>query len=199
VRARSDFSVQAWAPESISDVHGSSATVAMTMTLVSEISRANVRGFAQSVQNAIVVALNEDRQDNQGKTCYDSQVSVDTVYSNGVQIWSRPESLKYGNRRLLQQNRNAQRLRVDITFAAVDYKNAMTLPMMMRIFEKQLSRPASPLIHQPIFFGSVIHNVHTIETSDYKPPSSVRRTTELAPSSSFRAVPVLFLLLALLL
>merc|ERR1719333_745549 len=56
-----------------------------------------------------------------------------------------------------------QKLKVEFTFSAMNIKNAMPLAVMLEVFNRQLRSPFSPMMTQPMFYGSVIHAVYDSE------------------------------------
>jgi hypothetical protein len=189
MRASASFPVRAFAPQSMPKGLGASASMSLEITLSSTVDRSNVLSFSQAVHTAIVHSLNSD---GSSYNCYDNQVAIDQILSDGVSIWSRPQQGHIASRRLLNV---AQRLNVEFTFANSDENNAMPLSDMIAIFDKQLRSPSSPLLNQPLFAGAVVHEVKEISDSDYTVPTET--TTKLA-SSAYVAVPsLLALLLAL--
>jgi len=68
----------------------------------------------------------------------------------------------------------------------------MPLFELIELFEQQLKLPASPLMSQPVFRTSVIHDLEEIETSDYEPSLSpghdVEHSSKMA-SSAMIATP----------
>jgi len=190
LRSRTDFNLGAWKPASMPDGLGKSASMSLELTLNSplDIGRANVKLFAQSMHSAIVTSLNEAAVEFK---VYDTQVSIDAVYSDGIPIWTRPIQGKMASRRLMD---SPQRIRVEFTFANVETANAMPLHTMTEDFNRQLKSPSSSLMLQPVFFGSIVHRVYEITTSSYEPdyyPSDLIDGT----SSTTRAVPIIAILL----
>lgn len=128
--------------------------MSMEITLQGAISRSNVRGFVKSFEDAVVAGL---AQESSQYRVYEKQVATESVWSKGIQIWDRPSQNKMNQRRLLQ---TSQRLKVVFTFSSIDIKNAMPLETMLEVFNRQLRSPFSPMMTQPIFYGSVIHAVY---------------------------------------
>merc|ERR1719321_2512028 len=181
MRSSASFGTVAWRPASMPKGLGSSASMALEITLSSSVDRTNALSFSQAIHSAIVQSLNSD---GNAHTAYDSQVSVDQIFSNGASIWTRPQQGQIASRRLLNV---AQKLRIEFTFAKSDEANSMSLGDMLAIFDKQLRSPASPLLTQPVLSGAVVHKVEEVSTSDYQAPTQ----TQLA-SSSMVALPSLF-------
>jgi hypothetical protein len=173
MRASTSFGAVAWRPASMPRGLGSSASMALEITLSSNVDRTNALSFSQAVHAAIVQSLNNGATE----TVYDSQVSVDQIFSNGVSIWTRPMQGQMSSRRLLNA---AQRLRIEFTFARSDAANAMALADMLTEFDRQLRSPSSTLLNQPLLAGAVVHRVEEITTSDYVPQT---RSTQLASSA----------------
>merc|ERR1719191_1490096 len=98
---------------------GSSASMALEITLSSSVDRTNALSFSQAIHSAIVQSLNSD---GSSYTAYDSQVSIDQLFANGKSIWTRPMQGQIASRRLLNV---AQKLRIEFTFAKSDQPNAM--------------------------------------------------------------------------
>merc|ERR1719204_2395796 len=140
--------------------------MSMDITMQSDISRRNVRGFVQGFEDAVVHAL--QRESGQYRV-YESQVAVDAVWAKNTEIWSRPSSghINEDHRRL--QTPTNQKLRVDFTYSCLEsMHNSMPLSEMLRLFNRQLRSPVSPLMRQPLFYGSVVHIVReNAEGSNY--------------------------------
>lgn len=187
--------VRSWAPKSKlpSGLKGV-ASMAMTMSIQNgHVSRGNAQQFAQSWHNAVVTGLNRNLK---GKFIYSEQVSVDALWSGDNKIWMRSahQGFDDNRRRILG---GAQKLKIEFTFADVLYKNSMPLFELIELFEQQLKLPASPLMSQPVFRTSVIHDLKSIETSDYvpalNPEHDVEQSAKLA-SSAMIATPFVALL-----
>merc|ERR1719487_940037 len=184
MRSSASFGTVAWRPVSMPKGLGSTASMALEITLSSSVDRTNALSFSQAIHSAIVQSLNSE---GSAATVYDSQISVDQIFSNGNSIWTRPMQGQIASRRLLNV---AQRLRIEFTFAKSTEPNAMSLGDMLATFDRQLRSPASPLMNQPVLLGAVVHTVEETSTSDYEAPSQ----TQLA-SSSAMVLPSLFAVL----
>lgn len=201
LRSRTQFDLQAWAP-SLSASNGEVSSMSMELTLQqTAISRKNVRGFVQSFEDAIITAIKYEAQ----QKVYDGQVVVEAVYSKDTQIWSRPTSGQFNvNRKLLAAAVN-QRLRVEFTVVNAPHSGSISVNSVLEIFDKQLRSPSSPLMQQPIFYGSVVHKCITIEASSYRmtsaghadsvPDSEIESVYGDIESSAARALPILAALL----
>merc|ERR550532_1092054 len=174
MRSATSFGTVAWRPSSLPRGLAGSASMALEITLSSTVHRSNALSFSQAVHSAIVQSLNAEAT----SVVYDTQVSVDQIFSNGVSIWTRPRQGQMASRRLLNV---AQRLRIEFTFARSDSANAMALSDMLTEFDLQLRQPSSTLLNQPLLAGAVVHRVEEITTSDYLPQNT--RTTQLASSA----------------
>merc|ERR1719487_3172528 len=179
MRSSASFGTVAWRPLSMPRGLSASASMALEITLSSSVDRTNALSFSQAVHTAIVQSLNSEAT----SAVFDSQVSVDQIFSDGVSIWTRPQQGQMASRRLLNV---AQRLRIEFTFANSGAANAMPLPEMLTMFDRQLRSPSSPFLNQPLVTGAVVHSVEEIQTSDYVAPTA----TQLA-SSAMIAVPSL--------
>merc|ERR1711937_89048 len=170
--------------------------MSMEISLQGAVSRKNVRGFVQSFEDAVVAGLN---QESANFRVFEKQVATEAVWSKGVQIWGRPsEGVINQRRRLLQTN---QRLKIDFTFSAINNKKAMPLDMMLEVFNRQLRSPFSPMMTQPIFYGSVIHSVYESDMkSNYiaeLPSANSKKVTDiLKEESSTACSTLLFAVLA---
>merc|ERR1712203_97643 len=144
-RTRANFGVRSFRPQNMPRGLSQTASMALEMTLESKIVRSNAKMFARSLEDAIRTAL--DESDNY--KVYNSQVAITKILSNGIPIWSRTS---VGNmKRRLQ---SAQYITAEITFANLNEPNAMPLVRMLEVFSQQLRAPSSPLMHQPVFYGS---------------------------------------------
>jgi len=189
-----NFGVRAFEPKSFPNGLGKSASFAMVMTMDSKINRKNVLMFTHSLKQAIVTALNEDSI----QTVYSNQVSVDKVISNGVSIWEKTDTSSWDARRL--EVSSVQRIETHISFGKVNRANSMSLSKMIEVFEKQIKSPSSPLMHQPVFYGAIVHDVHDLPNArPYEPIEEVKVLNGME-SSAFAVVPfALFALLSALL
>merc|ERR1719510_199584 len=160
------------------------------------VSRANALQFAQSVHTAIVSGLNRDPST---KLIYDEQVSIDAIHSGNSKIWSRPQHQAFGQDRRRIVAGRAQTLKIEFTFVDVPYKNSMEVYDMMKVFEKQLKSPASPLLSQPIFRTSVIHELEKIDDSNYKPTLNRELASDNRLVSGASALSAVFGLVSVLL
>jgi len=193
LQSRADFKMSAWAPRSIPNGLGEKASMAMEITITSQIRRTDAKLFSLSVHEAIVTSLNED---STSYKVYDNQVSIDAIYSDGVAIWTRPVQGQMASRRLL---RTPQSIRIEFTFANIEAENAMPLSQMTQVFDRQLRSPTSSLMTQPVFFESVIGRVEEITTSNYQPnPNKNYYSSELKSSASRSVAPLVVLLLVAL-
>jgi len=196
LRSRASFQLNAWQPGfTITD--GEVASMSMDLTIQqSAVSRRNVRGFVQSFEDAIITALKYEAVDR----VYDAQVAVDAVWSKDTMIWSRPTAGEFNTRKLLQAAAN-QKLRVEFSVVSAPMSDAISVQRMLTIFDKQLRSPSSPLMQQPIFYGSVVHECRSIEASSYRmsagPSGSapISETDLAEESSAVRSLPVLAALL----
>merc|ERR1719204_458008 len=152
MRSRTSFQLNAWQP-SFTVTDGEVATMSMDLTIQqSAVSRRNVRGFVQSFEDAIITALKYEAVDH----VYEGQFVVDAVWSKDTMIWSRPTAGEFNIRKLLQAATN-QKLRVEFTIVSAPMADSISVSKMLTIFDKHLRSPSSPLMQQPIFYGSVVH------------------------------------------
>jgi len=186
-RTRAKFMINAFEPKSLPAGLSQTASLALVMTLEKgSITRTNAHLFAHSMKEAIRMALNE--HDNY--QVYDSQVSVDRVKSNGVPIWQRTTKGAMHDVAFRRLESGAQTLITEITFANVHQVNAMPLKNMIEAFERQIKSPSSPLMHQPVFYGAIVHSVEEIKTSTYSPPVGEKEIS--LESSAFALIPCAF-------
>merc|ERR1712217_1003063 len=185
-----EFKMKSWEP-TFGDVKGNTATMALEMSFVnSEVSRKNVKGFAQGFEAAMMASL---RMEATGRL-FDGQIVVEAVYSKGAKIYSRPTSRNMAvNRRKLLASE--QDLRIEFTMTKAPVKGAMSAEDMAKILDQQLRRPTSPLMAQPLFYGSVLHSCEKIETSDYRMTEVEDNTLAMydlakEESSASRALPL---------
>jgi len=190
MRASTEFSMRSWAPESMPIGLGKTASMALELTLNSQIDRSNSMMFAHSVHSAIVTSLN---QADSANTAFEEQVVIDAIFSDGIPLWTKPYAGQVSSRRLLA---GRKKLRVEFTFGYVKKPNSMPVNEMIRIFDSQIRSPASPLMNQPVFFGSVLHSVQDIGKSDSFDDLLHSETLE---SASTQCVPLvaLFAVIAL--
>lgn len=163
VRSRAEFNLKPWTPK-FGSSKGDVVTMAMEMSFMqSSVTRKNVRGFIQGFEDSIITALKAEAHGR----IYEQQIVVEAVYSKGTKIWSRPTSgsVSVDRRKLLSSE---QLLRVDFTMTNAPVKGAMTVEEMVKILDKQLRSPSSPLMVQPMFYGSVFHRCVKIAPSDYR-------------------------------
>jgi len=200
MRSRTSFQLNAWQP-SITVTDGEVASMSMDLTIQqSAVSRRNVRGFVQSFEDAILTALKYEAVDH----VYDGQVAVDAVWSKETMIWSRPTAGEFNMRKLLQDGGANQKLRVEFTIVSAPMADSVSVSQMLTIFDKQLRSLSSPLMQQPIFAGSVVHECRSIEASSYRMPRNQGTVsvgeTEVVDfgdeSSAVRSLPAALLALA---
>merc|ERR1719333_2074018 len=186
ISARTSFGLKAFEPRSMPSALGGTATMSMEITLQGAVSRRNVAGFVESFKDAVVSGMSLESSKYR---VYESQVAVEAVWSKGVQIWGRPSADKLSQRRrLLQSN---QKLKVDFIFSEMKNKNSMPLAIMLEVFDRQLRSPFSPMMTQPMFYGSVIHAVYDSEyDSTYMASSESAQVADIfAEEKSGSAVP----------
>jgi len=198
--AKTTVGIGAWKPGKLPLGLKDKASMSMSMSLYkSEVNRKTARQFAEAIKSAIINGFLNDPELKKNKV-YDEQVSIDALWTDGVNIWKRPNVQGFVRR--LASAGKSQKIQVDFTFAQSSQRNALDLHKMMAIFEKQLVQPSSPLMTQEIFFGSVIHELHETAPSDYEirsPVSDARLVSDLEEekSASALAVPCLALLAGL--
>merc|ERR1712048_515812 len=185
-----EFKMKSWEP-TFGDIKGDTVTMALDISFMnSKVSRSNVKGFAQGFEAAMTASL---RMEATGRL-YEGQVVVEAVYSKGAKIYSRPTAgnLAVNRRRLLASE---QDLRIEFTLTKAPVKGAMNAEDMATILDQQLRRPTSPLMAQPLFYGSVLHSCEKIETSDYRMTKVEEHTRNMydlvkEESSASRALPL---------
>merc|ERR1712012_1530535 len=163
LRAARNFDLRAFQPRSMPNALGGTATISMEMTLQGAISQKSVHSLVQTFEESVANAL---AMESSQYHLYDGQVAVEVVWSNDMKLWERPSAGVVHTRRLLQ---SSQRIKIDFTLARHGNSNAMPLPLMLEVFDRQIRSPFSPLMSQPLFNGAVMHAVYESELeSTYK-------------------------------
>jgi len=129
---------------------------------------------------------------------YESQVVVEAVYSKDNMIWSRPSTSNLNSRRKLM----ADNQKIRIVFSMVKKTGGVSVQEMAEVFKKQLRSPSSPLMVQPIFYGSVVHKCVEVDPVAHEPvtkTAGISSVNDIAEeSSAICAAPVLIALLSML-
>jgi len=174
---RTEVSVGAWKPGKLPIGLGvDTVSMSLSMSLPEAVvTRNSAPMLAKSIKDAFLNALNIDPE-LKSKKIYDEQVSIDTLRTDGIEIWRRPQYQGILRRRLASDKNS--KIQVDFTFASSRRTGALSLPKMINIFKKQIVMPTSPLMTQEIFADAVVQELEEIETSDYE----VRRPAPLPQS-----------------
>merc|ERR1712012_728881 len=113
-------------------------------------------------------------------------------------IWSSPSIVS--DRRKLESHKT-----IRVVFSMHNSDGAMTVQHMLAIFDKQLRSPASPLMAQPLFYGSDVHSCKQVEAVDSRTQmggihSDIHSAYDIVneESSAIRAVPIIVGLLTML-